>query len=289
MKRFWVVAMGMATCQLATAQDIRIRGDFTFGLTSSSAFSIGGKSYTPLGRYSSVSLSGYLPIGLRVGLTQRVQVLPNDVDRDPFDEYYVEDEGAWRVGKQILPFGAGALLRQSIVAAKLESSLLLNGLPIAIAFADGGSTGQEGIIGRLGGRGFGLSFALGRHWGITSPSLALVQDIGTPEGKGNGWKQAFGVDIYRRSGKYTYRTEGVVLRSPEGTSVEREIADFLASYDLGHRHSVFFGATRDLSQPEAFWRYGGIYNAAKGVQVELLHRTKGGSFRDFSVSLRVRF
>ncbi|HLO99049.1 MAG TPA: hypothetical protein VK171_10685 [Fimbriimonas sp.] len=289
MKRNWVLAVVACLSATAIAQDIRIRGDLSFGMTTSNSFSLGGKSYTPLGRYSSVSLSGYTPLGLRVAMTQRVQVIPNDIDRDPFDEYFIEDEGSWRVGKQILPFGNGAFLRQSILAARLDSSLLIDGVPIAVAFADGGSTGQEGIIGRLGGRGFGISFATGRHWGINAQSLALVQDVAMPEGKGNGWQQAFGIDVYRRSGKYTYRTEGVVLRQPEGTSVEREIIDFLSSYDLGHRHSVYFGVTRDLSQSEAFWRYGGVYNAAKGVQVEALHRTKGGQFRDFSVFLRLRF
>jgi hypothetical protein len=269
--------------------DVKIKGDFSLGLTSSKDFSLGAKSYTPLGRYSTFSLLTTLPIGLKVFLSERSEAITNDVDQESFDEYYIEDAGLWRAGKQVIPFGGGGFFRQSVLAARVDSKLLLEGLPISVAFVDGGKGRQYGLAGRIGGRGLGISFCVGRHWGINSTALALSQSIQTPEGAGNGWRQAFGMDLTRRTGKTNYRTEFLLLRDGEGSSTERDIGDFQIGYDLGHRHSATFGVTKVFDDPNFLFRFGGVYNAAKGIQVEGLYRTKNGDFRDFSVFLRFRF
>jgi hypothetical protein len=290
MKTFLILTLAaLSSLSAAQAPDVRIKGDLSLGITSSNDFSIGAKSYTPLGRHSTISLQTTLPIGLRVFLSERVQTIKNDPDDDPFDEYYVEDSGSWRVGKQYIPFGGGGFFRQSVLAARLDSNLLLNGFPISIAFTDGGMGRQYGVAGRLGGRGLGLSFCFGRHWGINSSSMALVQSIQNPEGLGNGWKHAYGLDLNRRAGKFSFRTEGLVLRQAEGTSVDKEVWDTQFSYDLGHRHSALVGFSKVLGDPTAFTRVGGTYNAAKGIQLEAMYRLQDSNFRDFSLFLRVRF
>jgi len=271
------------------APDVRIKGDISLGMTSSSDFSLGAKSFTPLGRHSTVSLQAFLPIGLKVMLSERVQTITNDTDDDAFDEYYIEDTGAWRIGKQYVPFGAGGFFRQSVLAARLDSNLLLGGIPFSAAIADGGTGRQYGLVGRIGGRGFGFSFCFGRHWGINSSSLALIQPVQNPEGLGNGWRQAIGVDINRRSGKFAYRTEALILRLPEGTSVDKELGDFQVTYDLGHRHSAFVGATKVFGETPTYTRFGSTYTAAKGIQVEAMYRLEDRNFRDFSIFLRFRF
>lgn len=281
-----VLGAGLSRAQ---APDVRIKGDVSFGLTSSKEFSLGGKSYTPLGRHSTVSLQTYLPIGLKIVLSERIQTITNDTDDDSFDEYYIEDTGSWRVGKQYVPFGSGAFFRQSVVSARLDSNLLLGGLPLAIAVADGGMGRPYGIVGRIGGRGLGLSFCFGRHWGVNSSALALTQSVQKPEGLGNGWKQAIGVDVYRRSGKFVYRTEALVLRQPEGTSIDKEMGDFQVTYDLGHRHSAFIGVSKVIGEDPTFTRLGSTYTAAKGIQLEAMYRLQDRNFRDFSVFLRFRF
>ncbi|MBI1332855.1 MAG: hypothetical protein JST12_03135 [Armatimonadetes bacterium] len=287
------LALGFAclttSVALAQAPDVRIRGDLSLGMASSKEYSLGGRTYTPLGRHSVITLQTYLPVGLRVVFAERVQPIKNDPDDDAFDEYYVEDPGSWRVGKQYVPFGGGAFFHQSVQAARIDSNLALGGVPLAIAIADGGNGRQYGVVGRIGGRGLGLSFAVGRHWGVNSSSMALTQSLQKPEGLGNGWKQAVGVDIYRRSQKFVYRTEAIVLRQPEGTSKDKEAGDFLVTYDLGHRHSAFAGVSKVFGDRETFTRLGCVYNAAKGIQLEGTYRLTDRNFRDFSIFLHVRF
>ena len=283
-----IVAL-LSVSSWAQAPDVKIKGDISLGMTSSNDFSLGAKSYTPLGRYSVLSLQATLPIGLKVFLSERTESIKNDPDDDSFDEYYVEDPGLWRVGKQYLPFGGGGFFRQSVLAARVDSKLLLEGLPLSLAFVDGGRGHQYGFAGRVGGRGLGISFCLGRHWGINSASTSLFRSLQAPEGQGNGWKQAIGVDFNRRIGKVTYRSEVILLREAEGSSKDNELGDVQVGYDLGHRHSASIGVTKSFVEPDFLYRIAGVYNAAKGVQLEGLYRLTNGQFRDFSVFLRFRF
>ena len=286
---FFLLISALASTSHAQAPDVKIKGDFSLGMTSSKDFSLGAKSYTLLGRYSTFSLQSTFPIGLRVFLSERSSAITNDPDKDSFDEYYVEDPGLWRVGKQYLPFGGGGFFHQSVLSARVDSKLLIDGLPVSLAFVDGGRGHQYGLAGRIGTRGLGLSFALGRHWGINSTSLALTQSLQTPEGVGNGWRQAFEVDMNRRNGKFNYRAEALFLREPEGTTKTKELGDVQAIYDLGHRHSATFGVSKELGTSDLIYRFGGIYSAAKGIQLEGLYRLDNMNFRDFSVFLRIRF
>jgi hypothetical protein len=283
------LAIFLSYTVVAQAPDVKIKGDISLGMTSSNDFSLGAKSYTPLGRHSIFSLQATLPIGLKVFLSERSEAIKNDPDDDSFDEYYVEDPGLWRVGKQYIPFGGGGFFRQSVLAARVDSKLILEGLPLALAFVDGGNGRQYGLAGRVGSRGLGLSFCVGRHWGINSTSLALVQSIQTPEGIGNGWRQAFGFDLSRRTGKVSYRSEILLLREAEGTSTDRELGDFQIGYDLGHRHSASLGISKSFGEADLLYRFGGVYNAAKGVQLEGLYRLTNSAFRDFSIFLRFKF
>ena len=145
------------------------------------------------------------------------------------------------------------------------------------------------MAGRIGTRGLGVSFAIGRHWGINSTSLALTQSLETPEGLGNGWRQALEVDINRRNGKFNYRTEMLFLRQAERASNDKELFDFQTTYDLGHRHNATAGISKEFGTTDIQYRFGGVYNAAKGVQLEGLYRLTNSNFRDFSVFLRLRF
>ncbi len=283
------LGIGIAAGLYAQSPDVKIKGDVSLGITSSKEFSLGAKSYTPLGRMSTVSLQMVLPIGLKAVAVERVQTITNDPDQDTFDEYYVEDTGSWRVGKQYVPFGSGGFFRQSVLSARLDSNLLLGGFPISIAAADGGTGKQYGVVGRLGGRSLGFSFCIGRHWGVNSSALGLVQSIQHPEGMGNGWKQAFAIDATKRSGKFGYRTEFLVLRQAEGASVDKEMGDFQLTYDLGHKHSAFIGASTIVDQPKTYLRVGGSYQAAKGIALEGMYRLEDRNFRDFSVFMRFRF
>ena len=106
----------------AQLADVRLRGDISIGVVKSDG--IQSASVTPLGRFSTLGLQAMLPVGVRINVIQRVSGFKNDVDDDGFDEYSIEDQGSWKVGKQYLPFGGGTLLRETAIAARIDSSLI---------------------------------------------------------------------------------------------------------------------------------------------------------------------
>jgi hypothetical protein len=285
-----VLLTALVVCQgQAQAPDVRIKGDLSFSLIRENQNDFGFRAYTPLMRFSTVTLQTMLPIGFRVNLSQRVSNLEGDADSDPLDEYYIEDVGSWRIGKQYLPFGGGVLFRETAKAARVDSSLIFEGLPLSFALVENGQGRQSGVVSRLGSRGQGISAAIGRHWGINGTALVTIRSIGSGLGVGKGWRQAYSVDWNRRFGKVSSRVEAVFLRQPETVENEMDILDLQVTYDLGRKHSAVAGLSQVLGNPSLWWRVGGSYTAQKGVQIEGLLRTQSGSFVDLSVMLRLRF
>lgn len=279
-----VALFGAAQAQLA---DVRFRGDLSFGLIQGDG--LRSRAYTPLGRFSTLGIQALLPVGVKVNVFQRVSNLVNDVDDDGFDEYSIEDPGSWKVGKQYLPFGGGLLMRETVLAARVDSALIFEGLPLAIAIVDQGIRKQYGVSARLGSKGLGVSAAVGRHFGINGTALAVINRASV--GEGSGWQRMFGADWNRRFGRFNARIEGVILRGAQGISEEQEFVDVQVGYDLGvgRRHSVSLGVTREVGSDHTFYRLVGVYTAQKGVQLESTLRQTSNSFVDFSVFLRIKF
>jgi hypothetical protein len=277
----WIAA---ARAQLA---DVRFRGDLSFGLIQSDG--LRARAYTPLGRFSTLGIQAMLPVGIKANIFQRVSNLPNDVDNDGFDEYSVEDPGSWKLGKQYLPFGGGTLMRETALAVRVDSALIFEGLPLAIAIVDQGRGRQYGLSARLGSKGLGASVAIGRHFGINGTSLAVINRPSI--GEENGWQRMFGADWNRRFGRFHAKIEGVILRGAEGISDDEEFVDVYVGYDIGQgrRHSIGFGATREIGNDVTNFRLMGTYTAQKGVQLEGMLRQTSNSFVDFSVFLRIKF
>jgi hypothetical protein len=271
----------------AQAPDIKVKGDLTLGLIYQSDRSLSFRAVSPLGRYSTLGVQALLPVGLNVFVSQRFARLPNDPDSDSFDEYYIEDLGSWRVGKQYLPFGGGFLFRESVRSARVDTSLLIEGIPMMIAVVESGAGKQFGGVVRVGSKGFGISVANGRRWGINGTALSVIRNIG--DNNGAGWKSAFGVDWNRRFGKLSARIETIGLSGPEESGSNLNAFDAQFTYDLGKRHSALVGVSNDLTNKIAWLRVGGTYNLAKGFGVEGLFRSSNGEFRDFSVMLRIKF
>lgn len=279
-----LVLASVAKSQLA---DVRFRGDLSFGLIQGDGLRT--RAYTPAGRFSTLGITALLPIGIKANIFQRVANLPNDVDNDGFDEYSIEDPGSWKIGKQYLPFGGGTLMRETTLAARVDSALIFEGLPLALAIVDQGRGRQYGVSARLGSKGLGASVAFGRHFGINGTSLAIINRPSL--GEGNGWQRMFGADWNRRFGRFNAKIEGVILRGAEGISDDEEFVDVYVGYDLGQgrRHSIGFGATREVGSDITNFRLVGVYTAQKGVQVEGMLRQTSNAFVDFSVFLRVKF
>jgi len=271
----------------AQLADVRLRGDISVGVVKSDGIQLA--SVTPLGRFSTLGLQAMLPVGVRINVIQRVSGFKNDVDDDGFDEYSIEDQGSWKVGKQYLPFGGGTLLRETAIAARIDSSLIFEGLPLALALVDQGSGRQYGVSARVGSRGQGVSVAFGKHFGINGTSFAVVNRSST--GEHSGWGRMYGADWNRRFGRFNAKVEGVILRAPEANQNDEEWLDLSLGYDLGinKRHSVLVGATSEIGTNLIFYRVQGVYTAQKGVQLEGLYRQNSNGFLDFSIFLRLKF
>ena len=286
MRTFLAVTLLTLGTQSAQSQapDVRIKGDLSFNYINNDG--VGLRTISPLGRYSTISLSTLSPLGFNILLSQRFSFIRDDADNEFFDEYYIEDPGSWRIGKQYLPFGGGQILREAALAARVDSSLIFEGLPISLALVDAGKGRQAGVIGRLGGRGYGFSAALGSHWGINGTAFNLFQSLGPGLGRENGYQQAFGFDWNQRAGRLTSRYESVALRRSNSSGDDLNLTDLSFIYDLGGRNSLLLG----LSQGKQRWlRFGGTYNAKHGVTVEALSRAMNGSIFESSLTLRIRF
>jgi hypothetical protein len=244
--------------------------------------------YDTLGRHSTLSLGFRLEPGFHAVVSQRLQRIPGDGDPDQLDEYFIEDEGIWRVGKQYLPFGAGKLIRESVMAVRGDSSLLLEGFPASLAACDGGPGRQRGFIGRIGGN-IGLSAAIGDHFGISGSSLTLIRHPEDTPGKGHGYRQMVGVDATRRSGLFAFSGELVALRDPNRNGDKDEnVLDLSVTLEPSRFRSFTLGWTRATEERADFYRLQGSVYVTRNVFAEPMVRYRNGSAYDLSVIVWLR-
>jgi hypothetical protein len=289
-KRLLVFGILSASC-LAGAQipDIVVHLDVTSSLRVENFKPSLFQFYDVMGRPSILSLSFYTPQGFRAYAAEKLQPLPGDATNDPFDEYYFEDEGIWRVGKQYLPFGSGHILHESALAARGDTNLILEDVPIAVALCDGGDGFERGVTGRIGSM-IGASFAIGRHFGIAATTL---DDIRRPEdapGVGRGWKDAFGIDASKRIKHWTIRAEAVTFQEGE-TALDSNttVMELTASLDPKRGETTTFGWTREMPNRQDFYRVGGAFAIIPRVTFEPMIRFKDGSLYDLVAQIRLRF
>ncbi len=289
MRTAFVVGAAAMTC-LASAQipDIHVHLDATISLRNENNGPSSVEFYDYQGRPSIASIYFYTQQGFKAYVAEKLQQMPKDPGNDPFDEYYFEDEGIWRVGKQYLPFGSGRILHESALAARGDTNLIIEGVPISVALCDGGDGFQRGVTGRIGSM-IGASFALGRHFGIASTALDDVRLPDQAPGEGHGWKQAFGVDAARRIGHWTLRAEAVNFQDGETASdMNNTIVELGAGLDPKKGESINFAWTDQLPNRQEFWRVSGTFAMAKGVAFEPMLRFRNSSLYDLVASIRIR-
>lgn len=286
MRQLWLLPILLPAAAIAQTPDVVIRIEANPQLRIDSDGKSSFRWYDTLGRHSTVGLSMILEPGFRLFVTERLQRMPTDDDQ--LDEYYLEDEGNWRVGKQYLPFGQQTLLRESVQAVRVDSTLLIEGLPVSLAFCDGGDGRQKGAVARVG-TWLGVSLALGTHFGIDGTSLALIRDPAGAPGKGRGYKQAVGVDLFKRYRGWRLQAEVVSLR--EGNTVadrEGEVSDLSLSYQQSLSNSLVLGWSRDWRSDADFFRAQAKLLLMRGVWLEPLLRFRGSEFYDFGMALRMK-
>ncbi len=284
-----ILAFGCLPLVRAQTPDVRVKFDLTYDYRIGEETRTAGRLYSTLGRHSILGLIFYLEPGFRGYVSQKLQRVSNRNDPSGLDEIYVEDEGIWRLGRQYLPFGTGNLLRESAGAARADTNLIFEGLPLALALVDGGPGWQRGIVARVGSR-LGFSFAFGKRFGSSATALTYVRRPEDAPGRERGWGRAFGVDYSKRAGVVTVRAEALALVDGE-TADDRDttILDLNASLNPNPDRSVSLGWTHRSDSRDSFVRLQGAFRVSREAFFEPLVRYRSGEFYDLSFALRVRF
>jgi hypothetical protein len=230
-----------------------------------------------------------LETGWRFNVSQRLQAIDHDRDSGTLDEYYLEDQGNWRVGKQYLPFGR-RLLRESVLALRGDSNLLFEGMPLSVAIVDAGKDRQSGIVARVGPSSFGVSVAIGRHFGINGSALTLIRPPERFLPVGAGYGRAYGVDFRKRSGKWTVEGEAVALQSPSrNQDPSLLVSDLLTNFQIRKNASVGFGWTRDWNPKVNYWRVVAKLPIVDKLTFEPFIRFRQSRLLDINLVFRISF
>ena len=267
----------MSTAALGQVPDVQVKFDARLNYRSFNDSRTEFRWYDTLGRQSLVGLQLQLEPGLRMYVSERLEKIPHDGDPDVADEYYIEDVGSWRVGKQVLPFGAG-IMRESAVAARSDTSLFLRALPVKLAIFDSGNSRQRGAAGRLG-KQIGASFAFGDHLGISSTSLTLVRRPSETHGQGFGYRRMFGVDATSTAKPFKVGFEFVALQGGSNLDPNKEVLDMFASLVPSKYQNYTFGITRDFQEAATLMRLQGNVFVYNNVYLGALQRRQALRFR----------
>jgi len=247
--------------------------------------------YDSMGRHSTIGLQLNLEPGYRIWVSQRLQKIDNDPDRDQLDEYYLEDPGNWRLGRQYLPFGDRILLRSSAMAARLDTQLLLAALPIAIAYADGGKGKVRGVVGRIG-RGFGVSVAVGDHFGISASDLTPIRSPEAAPGRGRGYRFVLGGDYGQRFGPILLEGEYAAFRrGSTELDADLDVSDLRATVSPATANGMkLTGAwSREWRSKEDFYRIEGELPIGPKLQMIPFVRFARGDWERLGITVRIRF
>lgn len=289
MRRLLALAAAMAGASaLAQIPDVTIKVDA--GLTYRSVRN--GETtlrwYDGFGKHSTVGLLFWLEPGWRVYVSERLQRIEGDGDNEQLDEYYVEDPGIWRLGKQYLPFGRGLLLRESARAARGDTNLLVERLPISAAVFDNGPSRDQGVVARFG-EGVAFSVAVGRHLGIQGTSLTAIRRPEQSPGAGAGHRFVAGVDFGTHWGRYPIEGEFALFRNGHTASDgDLEVSDIVLHLQRAKGRHLAAAWSRNWTASEDFFRVTGAIALTNQLWAEPYVRATRRGVYDVGVSVRVK-
>lgn len=244
--------------------------------------------YDPLGRHSTVGFGLNLESGYYVLVTERLQKIANDPDREQLDEVYIEEPGLWRVGRQYLPFGSQIIIREAGMAIKVEASRVGRKFPLTLAVVDSGPKQAKGVVGRMGPTSYGVSLAYGQYFARSSTSLAVVSNVEEAR-PGEGYRLIVGGDGTIRLKRFDIHLEHVLLRRGNTSAdLAKDVSDLKITPRSfgGTKYSV--GWSREWVTKVDLYRFESEVPISKNLSMRSLVRFQRGSWKDFSIGIRVR-
>jgi hypothetical protein len=281
-----------ALCSAAIGQtpDLVIKADVSLNDISRTRSGSKVRWYDPMGRHSIVGVRLTLEPGYYVLVTERLQRIENDADREFLDEAYVEDPGSWRLGRQYLPFGSKVLVRESALAARFDRQFTLRGLPVVVAACDNGNALQRGVVARIGSS-VGASVAYGQHFGVSGTCFTPFRRPEASPGPGKGYALLVGLDASRNFGALGVEAEYVGMRRGATSGDKSEDATDLRFNIRGFEgKSRFVGAwTRVWRRRADFFRVENELQVSRNIYLKSFLRIGRGSFSDIGVGVRIKF
>jgi hypothetical protein len=245
-------------------------------------------AYDPLGRQSTVTLQFSLEPGFDLVLSQRFEPIDEDSDLEDLDEYYLEDPGYWRLGKQYWVFGRGHLLRESTYAASVNTSIGAKAIPIVISGIQGRPGLPRGFAARLGSK-IGLSYADGEHFGIGATSLTLIRRPEDSPGRERGYGKVYGADVALSKGPLSLIGEHANFEEPSRAGDEElAVTDLSLAYRFDDQQQILLGLTREWRNADQFVRIEARKRIHPSVYLEPIAIWKNGRIRDWGLTLRIK-
>jgi hypothetical protein len=247
------------------------------------------KGYDPMGRYSTVALDFTLEPGFNVVVSQKFQRIPHDADPESFDEYYIEDKGYWKVGKQYLPFGRSTVLRESVYAGTIRLTIGDRAFPFVFGYADAGEGRQRGFMARIGDK-VGLSIMEGHNLAINATALTVIRRPEESPGRGRGYERTFGIDgRITVAPNMTVSLDHVSFRRGETAEDDLlDVSDISVTWMPQPDLHASLALTHEWRSVSTFIRLSGHFAVKDGIYLEPFVRLKDGRVFDASLSLRIK-
>lgn len=289
--RLAFVSLGAALAAGAVAQtpDFRLNLELRLTVRSQVNDRTSIRWYDHRGRASNVSLTLNLEPGYVAKIVQRFHRVDTDADPELLEEYYIEDPGRWRVGKQLMPFGSDTILREYARGAGFFTTLAFGDIPIKIAAGDNGRQKLRATFARLGNQ-LGVSVAVGNHIGVAGTSFTQFRAPEQTAGVGRGWKQAFGVDLRTVRGPLTLDLEFIALRGGEtDLDVNSNLSMAKATYRFNSLTALSVAWVRDWLAKKDGALVEGRLTVSDKVEAIGFVRIEDGQRRETGAGLVIRF
>lgn len=245
--------------------------------------------YDPHGQYSVIGFHIVLETGHIVKVTQRLEKIDNDGERDTIDEAYIESRGIWRLGKQYLPFGQQNIMKESVPALRYDSPLLLGAVPVSFAVSGNVDGYTQAAVARFGGD-LGVSIAVGDNLAIQGSSLAQFRRPEDAPGRGRGYHKAIGLDTKYGWAGGVLEAEWVLLTDGQ-TSLDEDmnLSDLRYRFTTkGTNFVTVLAWSRSWSDRQDWYRAFIEVPVSNNVVWEPFVRFSGLHWQDFGLTARIR-